>query len=181
MSGEWRMVPGFDGWYEVSNCGQLRSWRKPSGGSLDGPRLLKQCCEQGYMKSKLTHPVIGKVSINVSHIVAATFVGPRPHGKVCDHINGDRSDNRPGNLRWITSAENIKSAAAMGRMGGARSHSPLTVDDAVRIRELRSRGLTLAEISNRYPVTSSTISRICRNETWMGKKLSEESAAGAKA
>jgi len=169
---EWRVVPGFDDRYEVSNRGRVRSWR--TRGRLccraAEPHILPARDDgKGYRHVKLTHSVLGKLSVAVHHLVLAAFVRPRPADLVCDHINADRSDNRVENLRWVTPPENIAHAAALGRMDGrpgARSMSPLTEDSVREIRRLRSEGLKLADIAARFGVTDSTVSRIALGHTW---------------
>ncbi|WP_423203306.1 HNH endonuclease signature motif containing protein [Mycobacterium intracellulare] len=50
----------------------------------------------------------------VHHLVLETFVGPRPPGQECRHLNGDRTDNRLCNLRWGTHSENQFDQVAHG-------------------------------------------------------------------
>jgi hypothetical protein len=168
----WRVVPGFDGWYDVSSLGDVRSWRtraKLCHRSPEPRTLPTKNDAKGYRKVKLTHPVLGKVMISVHHLVLAAFVGPRPHGLVCDHINANRSDNRVANLRWVTTAENIAHAADLGRMNvrpGARAQSPLTEADITAIRRRRQAGETLRKLASAFGVVPATISRIALGQTW---------------
>lgn len=46
--------------------------------------------------------------ILVHHAVLEAWVGPRPEGMECDHINGDSLDNRLENLEWVTHQENMR-------------------------------------------------------------------------
>ena len=46
--------------------------------------------------------------LNVSRAVLEAWVGPRPEGMECDHINGNPRDNRLCNLEWVTHAENVR-------------------------------------------------------------------------
>jgi hypothetical protein len=169
---EWRVVPGFDGWYEVSSLGRVRSWRTRAklGARAATPRELPGRDDgKGYRRVKLSHPVLGKVSVGVHHVVLAAFGRERPHGMVADHINADRSDNRVENLRWVTAGENIAHAAELGRMDGrpgARSHSSLSVDDVAEIRRLRADGRKLLELAERFGVSLTAVSRICLGQSW---------------
>lgn len=171
---EWRVVPGFDAWYEVSSLGAVRSWRTRERlpRRAHEPTLLAgRDIGEGYRHVHLTHPVLGEVDVAVHHLVLAAFVRARPAGKVCDHINADRSDNRVENLRWVTAAENIAHAAALGRIGkrpSPRSVSSLSEADVVEVRRLRAQGLKLDELARQFGVSDSTISRIALGQTWMG-------------
>ena len=51
--------------------------------------------------------------ILVHHAVLSAWVGPRPEGMECDHINGDSLDNRLCNLEWVTHQENMHRRADM--------------------------------------------------------------------
>ena len=46
--------------------------------------------------------------IKVSHAVLEAWGFPRPKGYECDHINGNKTDNRLTNLEWVTPAENVR-------------------------------------------------------------------------
>lgn len=169
---EWRVVPGFDGWYEVSSFGNVRSWRTNSEFRVraDEPRLRTGFdTAKGYRRIKLTHPVLGPVAVCVHHLVLATFRSPRPIGMVADHVNANRSDNRVENLRWVTQAENIQHAVALGRMGGrtgGRSSSALPISAVEEIRRRRGLGEPLSKLSRDFGVSKQSISRICRGESW---------------
>lgn len=168
----WRVSPGFDDWYEVSDRGRVRSWRTP--GKLcfraNAARLLPaRDAGAGYRHVKLTHPVLGKVSVAVHHLVLAAFDRPRPAGMVADHINADRSDNRRCNLRWVSPPDNIAHAADLGRMdgrSGPRSLSPLTVEAVAEIRRRRTAGEKLLALADAFGVSASTISRIGLGRSW---------------
>ena len=52
--------------------------------------------------------ISGGKKISIAHTVLETFIGPRPHGLECDHINRIPHDNRLENLRWVTRSENMR-------------------------------------------------------------------------
>jgi len=169
---EWRVVPGFDGWYEVSDHGDIRSWRLTAQREARRriPRGLRgRHTELGYHLVKVTHPVFGAMDVGVHQMVLAAFVGARPEGMVCDHINADPSDNRVENLRWVTAAENQRHAVALGRITGRtgpRSFSPL---DEVKVRAMRSRraaGASLKALAADYCVSPTTVSKVVNGLIW---------------
>ena len=169
---EWRVVPGFDGWYEASDLGRVRSWRTRAKWYTRAGRpgiLGGNTSKDGYVRVKVTHPVFGKLSVSVDQLVLAAFAGPRPHGHVGDHINASPSDNRPTNLRWLTAADNIKHAAALGRMNGragSRSNSILSVSDVQEIRRLVDTGQTRTAVAQKYGVSLNAVSLIALRRTW---------------
>ncbi len=112
----WLPVPGYEGLYEVSDQGRVRSfdryikhWR--GGNALLKGRILKPIAdnkkrERGYLRVGL-YPAPRQLQVHQVHVLVLTaFVGPRPDGMVCCHHNGVSTDNRLENLRWDTISAN---------------------------------------------------------------------------
>jgi len=98
---EWRPVVGYEGRYEVSDDGQVRSFvRSPEG------RLLKPWVSGLGHKKVALHKNGRQKSHWVHQLVAAAFIGPKPKSKEVRHMNGDGGDNRVNNLRYGTPSEN---------------------------------------------------------------------------
>jgi len=107
----WKDIPGYENLYQVSNLGNVRSFKNRNGrGLVDEPKLKK-----GYINRKgyrqITLWMNGKrnrTTIKVSVLVAMAFLGhtPNKHKVVVDHINENKTDDRLENLQLITSREN---------------------------------------------------------------------------
>jgi hypothetical protein len=114
----WRPVVGYEGLYEVSDTGRVRSLgRVDVLGRPRAPRLLTlQRDGEGYLKAVLT-PLgrngVAAVTVQerVNVLVLEAFVGPRPNGHDSCHENDIPDDNRLANLRWGTRSENHADAA----------------------------------------------------------------------
>lgn len=112
----WRGVPGFEGAYEVSDQGRVRSItrgivtkagvRKVSKGKV----LKFWVGSSGYFQVYLGR---GNPKM-VHHLVLTAFHGPRPEGKEGRHGNGKCLDNRAVNLSWSTHQENELDKQAHG-------------------------------------------------------------------
>lgn len=101
----WRPIAGFEGRYEVSDQGRVRSLRRPVARrtvARPEPLVLQaRPNHHGYPSLQLA----GR-TLCVHRLVLETFVGPRPPGMECGHLNGRSDDNRLENLRWVSHAEN---------------------------------------------------------------------------
>lgn len=106
----WRPVPGYEGLYDVSDLGAVRSHY---GGKV---RYLKcHKAENGYIQVALYKNGKGK-GLLVHRIEWEAFHCPIPDGMQIDHINTIRDDNRLSNLRVVTSKENSNNSITAERM-----------------------------------------------------------------
>lgn len=172
---EWRAVPGFEGRYEVSSDGQVRSlarvlrfiWRgKPKERPLPA-KLLKPTLDQdGYPRVVL---YLGGVrhEAPVHRLVLLAFVGPRPPGAVARHLDDIPLNNTPGNLAWGTVLDNAADALANDRYhrGSRHYHAKLTEADVMAIRAARGKE-TNHQLSARYGVAYQHISLIQLRKCW---------------
>jgi hypothetical protein len=121
MTEEWRPIGEAPG-YEVSDQGRVRSWKKFGGGPL--PRIVKPHDTAGYWAVGLYTPS-GRVPRTIHALVAEAFIGPRPEGMEVRHLDGDRRNNVPTNLRYGTRAENARDAVEHGTHRETRkTHCP---------------------------------------------------------
>jgi hypothetical protein len=120
----WRAVPGFDGYYEVSDHGRVRSVERVVKGGTQRirARIRKQSLSSGYPKVTLLREGRSS-SVRIHVLVLSAFVGPRPVGAFACHDDGDRTNNRLDNLRWDTPTSNSLDTVRHGRnLNAAKSH-----------------------------------------------------------
>jgi hypothetical protein len=108
---EWRSVVGYEGFYEVSNEGHVRSLRRYR---CAGRVLHPAPDKDGYLTVSLCRLGIAKTRF-VHHLVLEAFVGLRPPGAQARHLNDFPWENRLENLAWGTRAENLDDYHRNGR------------------------------------------------------------------
>jgi len=167
----WKPVVGYEGLYEVSDRGNVRSM----GRITAGRRLRGRTLRPGRWKGGHLFVVLwkdGQARNRAVHsLVAEAFLGPRPEGHEVCHTDGDSTNNRPENLRYDTRKGNVADMVKHGRLvrGSRHPNAKLTEADVVEIRRAYAdRRSTQAELAARYGVSQNVISRIVRWRMWAG-------------
>lgn len=166
---EWRPVPEWESFYEASNQGRIRTiggrW-----GTTAGYRILRPYKNQcGYLTVVLSAQPRKKKVYFLHRLVAAAFIGERPEGQFVNHLDGDKLNNRPENLEYVTPKGNKRHASQMGLImrGAEHCHTKLSDDDVRNIRALHEQGWQQKAIAAKYGLHSSTVMRIIFRRTWM--------------
>jgi len=160
----WKDIPGYEGRYQASTEGRIRSLVRNARGvchftgepfcrTVRG-RILSpgKYCKAGHLSVVLGHGTAGKP---VHQLIMLTFVGPPPEGMEVLHRNGDPTDNRLENLHYGTRTENILDVYRQGS-----KWRKLSVDDVQAIRFGFYCGIKGVELAAMYNVTPSIISAI---------------------
>jgi hypothetical protein len=156
---QWKDVKGYEGIYQVSNEGRVKS----IGYSKE--RILKPINLNGYLIVNLYKDKINK-QYYIHRLVCLNFLDNPENKKEVNHINGLKTNNRLENLEWVTPKENTIHAVDTGLKddrGSKHSKSKLTEKEVL---EIRSSNLTLKELGKNYEVSFSIISRIKRRKMW---------------
>ena len=120
-SEDWKPVLGFEGIYEVSDRGRIRSLPRvnAAGHRIQGRMMALQRDKWGKLWLHLSRD--GKATTSFVHrVVLEAFVGPCPPGHVACHRNDVGDDNRLSNLRWDTPSANRTDQVRNGKDGNAR-------------------------------------------------------------
>lgn len=109
----WKDIPNYEGYYQVSNLGRVRSLDRTVTFSNGYDRFYKGRVIKGSVNNsgyKVFHLSINNIARAFlgSQLVAMAFLGHEPSGNtlVVDHVNGDKSDDRVKNLRIVTNRAN---------------------------------------------------------------------------
>jgi len=166
-----RVIPGYPR-YAIDKNGTILSICSRNGKGKD--RSWDKATRVRLQKDKAGYHIVSlcrdgqQLTTKVHHVVLLTFVGARPDGMECRHLDGNRVNNHVLNLAWGTPTENSNDRALHGTMpkGEKCFNAKLTEDDVIEIRKRAANGETKKDINKDFPVDRSTISRIVNRLKW---------------
>lgn len=145
MTEEWRQIPGYEGIYEASSLGRIRTadgkqtwstrfncWR------VWKQRILKQKISQPKGRTRKDARVTlykdGKQhTCLVSRLVAMAFHGVSADGMTVNHIDGNSLNNNADNLEWVTKLENSRLGNEIGLMDWCKKPVSILNEDTEEI------------------------------------------------
>ena len=173
MQETWKDIPGFEGMYQASDQGRIKSLDRLVGHNFGGMKALKGRIMQlstlpgGYKivalrKGGQTH------KCRVARLVLSAFVGQPDPGDAACHKDNDPRNNSLENLRWDTYAGNEADKVAAGTDNACERNGMAVLDcDAVAsIRHRLAGGQSGRSLAEAHGVSPSTISAIKSGRTW---------------
>lgn len=176
MPEEWRDISGFEGYYQVSNRGRVRSLdrivqRNYSNGTKTTVNRLGIIMRPDYRGEYATVRLQADKRVfkpYVHRLVCAAFNGNSDSDDkiFVAHNDGNPLNNTPSNLRWASPSENQRDREIHSTHNrGVKSHLAKLTWEA--IGEIRSSGLKSSELAKIYNVTAANIRHILRGRTWV--------------
>ena len=168
---EWRPVVGYEGFFEVSSIGRVRSLERVVLRSNGSPQMIKGRIRKlrednhGYVVMVLRKAGHRARTRKVHHLVLEAFVGPA-NGLHCRHLDGCKTNNRVENLCYGTRKENEHDKLFHGtRAAGERHARSKLTDEAVRFI-IKNPRVKNSELAAHFKVDPSAISNVRRGCTW---------------
>jgi hypothetical protein len=172
---EIRDIPGYPG-YGASEDGRVWSrWERKGKCRRGAGWVLVERWHERKQTKKPSRRFVVKLRregrgcyLHVHTLVLLAFIGPRPKGLECRHLNGDPTDNRLVNLRWGTRSENEADKARHGTVpqGERAGNSVLSVGKVRQIRRWAAAGQTQREIACRLGVHRATVGDVVTGRRW---------------
>lgn len=175
----WKDIPDYEGYYQASNDGLIRSVTKSvrqwSGGTqLKKGKVLKPCADRlGYIKVALSKE--NKLRAFTVHRLVGLAHIPNPNGyKELNHKDGDKSNNHVDNLEWCNRHHNIRHAVKTGLLIHKRGDdNPCTLfktSEHPSILKMHSEGLTAPAIARILGCSHYTIYRIVNPDKYSTRR-----------
>lgn len=165
----WKDIPGYEGRYQVSNMGRVKSlerkvrsvnWysHKEFWRTVRERILRPSSVRTGHLYVVLGH---GKSGVPVHQLVMRAFVGNPPNGMEVRHLNGDPADNRLENLKYGTRTENILDVFYQGKRW-----RKLSMNDVIYARFALFCGFPDKQIAEELGVAASTVASIRKGRSY---------------
>jgi hypothetical protein len=151
-----RPIPGYPGYYVTAD------------GTMQGPRgrMHPMVAASGHRYVLVSRPEVPR-KLFVHTAVLLAWVGPRPVGMQCRHLDGDPEHNAVENLRWGTAQDNTDDKRRHGRQprGERTGAARLTEADVRAIRQRLPTSTTRA-LAAEYGVSHTAIRKAANGEKW---------------
>jgi hypothetical protein len=171
----WKSIEGFEGLYEVSDLGRVRSLDRmhprqyPIKGCIISQRM-------GGGRNHNKYPTITITRVNpkirtdklVHRLVAMAFI-PNPENKPeVNHKDGDKTNNKVNNLEWSTRKENVRHSSENGLLmtNGAHFNAILNLEQVKEIKIKLANGFKRSALAKEYNIGYATISLIGTGKQW---------------
>lgn len=179
MAEEWRPIPAYNGIYSVSDRGRVRR----EGGTPRRPKTQVRktyIAKNGYPSISLWMNNEGRTHC-VHWLVAEAFLGPKPEGHQVNHKDGDKTNNKPTNLEYVTAKGNSDHAWDMGltdNRGERHGMSKLTDAHARRIAErlIAEPEATYADIARDEGISTAVVGDIAARKKAGWRHVTEDLA-----
>lgn len=172
MAEIWKDIAGYEGLYQVSNLGKVKSLFRRNGGTLIPiEHILADKIEKktGYNRIHLSVSGTAK-DFCVHRLVAQAFIDNPHQLEQVNHKDFNRANNCVENLEWMSVRENADYSWRAGRKarGERQGKAKLTSAQVLRMRLLKeiTPSLTYAKLAKMFNVEAGHVSRIVNLKFW---------------
>lgn len=167
----WKDIKGYEGLYQVSNLGNVKSLNRnkiyKDTFIKINERLLKPSTNKGGYKQVVLYKNDSKKTFKVHRLVALVFLDNSNQYLEVNHKNGIKHDNYVNNLEWCNHSQNVQHSfdnkLQIPLCGEKHGMSKLNKEDILNIKQSL---LSSRKIAKNYNVNKSTILRIRNNQIW---------------
>ena len=153
---EWRMIPGYDGLYSVSNLGRVK--RELAANNYPPGHILNAVLASVYPSLSLRLKGRRRM-MGVHQLVMLAFVGSCPKGFQINHKDCDKLNPRLSNLEYVTQKQNAEHAVLMGRYRRGETNGRAIVSD-MGFRIIRRLNLSIHDLCHIFGTSKTQMRRL---------------------
>lgn len=167
----WRDVIGFEGIYQVSNYGKIRSLDRVDarGRKRYAKEIALSFSGDGYGRVGL-HKNKKRYKFLVHRLVAQCFLESIEGKDEVNHIDGIKSNNHVTNLEWCNRHDNIRHSFDNNLVRRERGenlyNAKLSAEKVIEARKMYAQGVPLSHIAKIYEVNEKTITLAIKKKSW---------------
>lgn len=168
----WKDIQGFEGYYQVSNKGKVRSVERWERNRTLKHKMRKSFgLPNSYLRLRLMRNNAFKIKY-VHRLVAEAFIPNLENLPQVNHKDGNKRNNNVENLEWVTPSQNIKHAykfilSPTINKGENNNGAKLTNDNILQIRSLYTAGnISQRKLGNLFKISHGHISCIINRKVW---------------
>ena len=178
---EWRKINGYDGFYEISNIGEIKSISRESKNNKNKRTIFisKSSGTNGYLHAGLTDINGIRKNHDVHRLVALAFIDNPANLEQVNHIDGNKFNNSYLNLEWVSRSDNMKHAYKLGLQTPTKYWEGKHGEDHASSRAVRCIDddlvfVSIKEAADFYKTQRCSVSLVCRGKlkTTANKKFS---------
>ncbi len=172
----WKKIPDCGEYYSVSNFGRVMVTGKRKWGHKIG-KIIKPFDNNGYVRYNLysgnTEGKKRSCKAKLAHVlVFEAFIGKIPDGLEINHIDGDKTNNRPENLQAVSASQNIRHAFDILKKQPSAHKAKFSWEQAMQIKDEYLEGKTsFPKLARKHGVHHSTIQRIVGGKVYAKEDL----------
>lgn len=154
----WRDVNGYEGLYQISNLGRVKSLKRKNKYKHNEEIIMKELFDGNYLFIRLSKNS-KKKNFLIHRLVAEAFIKEIKGKEYVNHKNGIKTDNRVENLEWVTASENTIHAIKNG-LKRLPNKKIIQIDNNKIVKHWNS----IKEASETLGINRANIGACCRNE-----------------
>lgn len=184
MIEEWRDIPRFEGFYQASNLGRIRSLDRLvtfNGTRAERKGVILRPAQRNNYAFVLLSIEGRKKAYSIHRLIVTTFIPNAENYPCVNHIDCDKSNNNLLNLEWCTSKQNSEHAVVNNKYRKGEFAGRAVLNDIIareiRVKYLSEENITQPRLTRPYPMkrlakeygaSIQAIAAIVKNKSYVG-------------
>ena len=166
----WKDIPGYEGLYQASNLGKIKSLERIAKKKYRNDRIVKERImhgtknQDGYLKVHFKNKALNiDKGLFIHRLIAMTFIPNSDNLEQINHKDGNKLNNRVDNLEWCTNLYNQQHAWKNGLHKSTKGKKIRQLD---KNNKIIKKWNTITEAGKKLGISASRIGECCKNKNW---------------